>query len=398
MDVDQLKTLINVLKEEGQLDSLLGIRPPVCFDVTDPVYGADPTGVNDSTMAHDLAVAAAVSFHVPVYYPAGDYKISSPMNCKFAGLRVLGAGSLAVTINQVTPNVPIVELAGQSQEFKGFTLAYSAQQTSAEISANAMEFGDDVVGSCFMSKFSDIYIKQANVGLAINPAIETVAGLFSCLFENIHILGYSYRAINLIGGNGVGAGATGCVFNNTYIHNNYSGEDTTSSSWPVYFEVWSEVVFNQLNIEHAEVFSSDSCVFAHCGNVIINGLHLEHQELSGNPGFGLIGIGTGTGTIIINGLAVRFSTFTGTSHSAVLRVTGGSNQNVILNGLTMTAGDGGDFTPSLALVDFNSARGVTVQVSGIDRTQTELYTTNYINAGVGCSGTITSGSTVTSFP
>ena len=347
-------------------------------------YGADPTGVADSTTAIGLAVTAAAAADVPVYIPAGTYKITAVLNWKIAGLRVIGAGSSLAIIQQATANTPVIQVAGQGQRISGLTLRYATQQTSGQTSAIGMEFGDDTAGSCFESIFEDLCFELVNCALAMNPAIATVAGLFSCLFNNIHILGYSYRAISLVGGNGVGAGATGCVFNNTYIHNNFTGSDTTSSSWPVYFQVWSEIVFNELNIEHAEVFSSDACVFAQCGNVVINGLHLEHLEMSGNPGYGLVGIGTGTGSVIINGLSVRFGTFTGTSYSSVLRVTGGSNQNVILNGMTFPAGDGGDSTPSLALVDFNSATGVKVQVAGIDATSTQLYTVNTINAGSGC--------------
>jgi Pectate lyase superfamily protein len=48
-------------------------------DVTDPTYGADPTGTTDSTTAINSAVAALPSQGGVVYFPAGTYKISSPI-------------------------------------------------------------------------------------------------------------------------------------------------------------------------------------------------------------------------------------------------------------------------------------------------------------------------------
>jgi hypothetical protein len=361
------------------------------------MFQADHTGTNDSTTAINNAIAAASTTLQTVYFPAGTYKISSALNWKIAGLSVRGDGSASTVIKQVTANTPILQLAGQGQWISGLNLRYSSQEPSANTSSIAMEFGDDTVGSCFESVFQDIYIELCNTALAINPSIATVAGLFSCLFENIHVLGYSYRAINLIGGNGVGAGATGCVFNNTYLGNSFTGSDATASSWPVFLQVWSECVFNQLNIEHCSL-SADACVFSQCGNIVINGLHLEHLEVSGTPGYGLVGIGTGTGAVVINGMSVEFCTFSGSSYDGLFRVTGGSNQNVILNGLYAPAASNTDSTSAIPLIDFNSATGVDVQVSGISSTASQIYTENYANAGSGCSGVITDGSQITYFP
>ena len=232
----------------------------------------------------------------------------------------------------------------------------------------------------------------------ISPAVSSVAGLFSCYFGNIHILGYSISAINFYGSNGNGANCTGCHFSNTYIHNNYTGSDAGSTSWPLYLQGWDEVVFNQLNIEHAEVFDSDASVFSHCGNVVINSMHVEHLELSGNPGYGLVGVGSGTGMVQVNGLSARFMTLSGTDYNSVFRVTGGSGQSIICNGLNFPSADGGDDTPAIPLVDFNSATGVSAQITGINATAAQLYTENYANAGAGCTGQIEAGSQVTYFP
>jgi hypothetical protein len=360
--------------------------------------GADPSGTADSTTALGDAVTAAAAAGVPLYLPAGTYKITAALNWKIPGLHVITAGAAHTTIRQATDNTPILQLAGQGQRIGGLTLRYAAQQVAASTSAIAVEFGDDTAGSCFLSAFEDLRCYLANTGLAVNPAVTTAAGLFSCYFGNIEIFGYSVRAISLTGSNGGGANCTGCVFDNTYIHNNFTGSDAGSTSWPLFLQGWDEVVFNQLNIEHAQVFSSDACVFSQCGNVVINALHAEHLELSGTPGFGLVGVGTGTGTVQVNGLTVRFGTFTGASLNSVFRVTGGSGQNIICNGLNFPAGDGGDSTAAIAVADFNSAAGVSAQVTGINGTAAQLFTAYTANAGAGSQMAVTDGAQVTYSP
>jgi len=360
--------------------------------------GADPTGAADSDTAFADAVANFVSTGQPVIIPQGDYKITSTLNWMVPGLVVITAGAANTKITMATANTPILQVAGQHQYIGGLTLAYTSQQSSSDTSAIGVEFGDDTVGSCFLSTFEDLRVELSATGMVINPAVSTVAGLFSCHFGNIEIFGYSIQAVYWNGSNGGGADCTGCEIGNLYIHNNWTGSDAGSTSWPLFLQGWDEVVFNQLNIEHGEVFDSDACVFSHCGNVVINSMHCEHLELSGTPGFGLIGVGTGTGMVQVNGLSVRFMTFTGGSYNSVARVTGGSGQTFILNGLNFPAGDGGDSTGAIPIVDFNSATGVSAQITGLNGTAAQLWTETYANAGAGCSGTITDGSQVTYFP
>jgi hypothetical protein len=361
-------------------------------------YGADPTGTNDSTTAIGSAVAAASAAGAPVYIPAGTYKISAALNWKLAGLVVRTDGAANVKIIQETANTPGLQVAGQGQHIDGLTITCASQQSSSQTSSIGVEYGDNSVGSCFLSTFEDLRVELFATGMAINPAVSTVAGLFSCWFGNVEVMGFSIAAIYFYGSNGGGANCTGCVFDNVYIHNNYSGSDANSTSWPLELNGWDEAVFSQLNVEHAEVFDSDACLFTHCGNIIVNSMHLEHLELSGTPGNGLIAVGTGTGMVQVNGLSVRYMTFTGGSYNSVFRVTGGSGQSIVLNGLNFPSADGGDTVGTIALVDFNSATGVSAQLTGLNSTATQLWTETYANAGSGCSGQITDGSQVTYFP
>jgi hypothetical protein len=351
-------------------------------------YGADPTGSLDSTTAFGNVVSDAVSSGQPVIIPPGTFKITSQLNWKFNGLQIQGAGSQFTKIVQHTANTGVIAVAGQSQKIGGFSPCYTAQEPSANTGSIAVAFGDDTVGSCFLSEFTDILPSLAQTGYAINPSITTKAGLFSCHFDGTRVLGYSYSAINLIGNNGLGAAnCTGCVFDNTYIHNNFSGSDANSTWWPLYLQAWDEVVFNQLNIEHAQVFNSDAAAFVSVGNAVINGMHLEHLEISGTPGWGHVYASHAT-SVEINGLTIRFPTMTGVSYNSVVRLNGTEGPEVTINGLNEGA-DGGYATVH-PLADFNSSTGGVVTVNQVSNSQ---ITTTAINAGAGCRARIAAADT-----
>lgn len=370
--------------DHNNLADLVALNTAVNILNTAYAGGADPAGAADSTSAINAAVTAATSSHRPVIIPAGTYKISSALNWKIAGLQVAGEGSQFTKIVQNTANTPIIQLAGQGQNISGLTLNYPTQQPSANTSAIGVQFGDDTVGSCFLSQFTDLYVQQAATGFAINPAITSAAGLFSCTFTNIHVLGYSVNGVSFIGSNGLGANCTGCVFNNIYVHNNWTGTDTGSTSWPVQFQGWDDLVINQLNVEHANVFNSDAAMFAKVDNVVINSCHFEHLELSGNPGWGFIGVGSNDGCITVNGMSLRFNTMTGTSYNSVFRIPSGSGaqQTIILNGYNEPSTDGGRTTPSHPFIDFGSATNVSMEIRGIDSSG-PLTTADSVNAGAG---------------
>lgn len=365
------------------------------YSVMNTVYGggADPTGGTDSTAQIGSCIAAGHANGMPVLFPAGTFSVDEALNWKLPGLQVYGAGSSNTVILQSTSNTPILQLAGQGQTISGLRLAYPTLQGTANTSSIAIEFGDDSVGSCFMSKFSDLYVTQAQTGLAVSPSVSTAAGLFSCLFENTHVLGFSYSAINLVGNNGLGgADCTGCVFNNVYVHNNFSGTaDSNSAWWPVYFQAWDELVINQINVEHAEIFDSDAVAFSSVGNAVVNSMHLEHLEVSGNPGWGFVYVSHAS-TAVINGLSIRFPTMTGTSYNSVIRMNG-SGPSVILNGLNEPS-DGG-VNATHPLIDFTAATNASAVIDGIAASQT---TENTQGATATTSAQIIDGTQVTYAP
>ena len=186
--------------------------------------------------------------------PAGTYKLTSgdPLNWKVAGLRVITDGAGAVKIKQAASNVPIVQFAGQAQYIDPVTFEYVTTQGESDTGAIGITFGDDWQAMVLLGIYQGLRVYNSYTGVAMEPSIETVAGIVSCYVGSLEVFGWYESAINLNGGNGVGAGATGCVFDNVYVHNNFTDDDTaTSASWPVIFRNWSEVVYNELNVQQA---------------------------------------------------------------------------------------------------------------------------------------------------
>lgn len=352
------------------------------FNILSSFYGTvDPTGAVSSDLAIANWIEDCQTNENPGYAPPGTYKITSLMNWQIPGLHIDGAGSQFTKFRQATPNTGVVEVAGQGQHISGIDFGYSAQEAAANTASIGMALGDDTVGSSFMSKFTDLLFTQCQRGMAVNPALTSKAGLFSCKFDTIRVLGYSYSAIHLIGDNGTGgANATGCVFDNVYIHNNFSGSDANSTWWPLYLQSWDEVVFNQLNIEHAEVFNSDALAFVTVGNAVVNGLHLEHLELSGNPGFGFLYASHAT-SVEVNGMSIRYPTMTGTSYNSIVRLNGTEGPKVTIAGLNEPHDTGATYHATHPLVDFNSATNGHVRVRPISASQ---HTQAAMNAGSGC--------------
>jgi len=72
-------------------------------NVTNPVYGADPTGVNDSTVAIQAAITAAQAAGGGViFFPAGTYSISSTLSVTADNIQFLGVGRSSIIQTKAT--------------------------------------------------------------------------------------------------------------------------------------------------------------------------------------------------------------------------------------------------------------------------------------------------------
>jgi hypothetical protein len=343
--------------------------------------GADSTGVADSTAAINAAVAAAITDGRPVYIPGGTYKISSALNWKAAGLVVTGDGPKTTIISQVTDNTPVVMVAGQQQRISGLRLGYANQQINTSTSAICLQFGDDSVGNCFTSHFTDLQLYQGAYGMRINPALTASSGMFSCEFENIRVLGWSISAIALEAAAATGfSNCTGCVFSNIYLHNNNTGSPANSLLAPVFIHSWDEISFNQLNVEHSNVFNTDVIQLQQVGNALFNSLHLEALQLSGASGnSGYFSIGSNS-SVTVTGMSVRFSTLTGSSNNPVARFFGGTSKLTLTgyNEATDVTVGGAGVHP---WVNFSGNTNCAAAISGIAQSQVNGTS---LNVGSGC--------------
>lgn len=336
-------------------------QTPAVVNVKDPAYAAVGDGTADDTTPLSNAKADALSKGLPMYLPKGTYKIAGTLDLRADDLIVIGDGSRLSQLLQSTANVPVAKVAGQHQKIAGLGFRFPAQQSSAQTAAIGLSFGDDAVGSCFQSQFFDLRFVNCAIPLAMNPAISTVAGLFSCQFYGLDITSYSISAIDLTGGNDVGAYATGCVFNNTYINN--TTDATTCSSYAVRLRDWDEVVFNQLNIEHGTVNTTDVFALIRVNNLVVNDLHFEKITSSFN-GAALVYLSNSRA--VINSGTARFNTFSGSGSNPLFRMFGTSKlvvNNWVDNNNTRT-------TPARPAIDFGSATSSSALLNHVDLGQT----------------------------
>ena len=93
---------------EGALACYLPVNVPDTIGAINAavLYGADPTGVKDSTTAINNALNATLYTGAPVYLPTGTYKLAGTLNMT-NGQSLIGDGSQAVTINYTGSTIAI---------------------------------------------------------------------------------------------------------------------------------------------------------------------------------------------------------------------------------------------------------------------------------------------------
>ena len=190
-------------------------------------YGADPTGVTDSTTAiQGLITALGVAGGGAIYFPAGTYKITAALVLAHPNVRVIGAGRRITVISQATSNVPILQMAGSITYFLNvwdLTLTYATPQVAANTGAIALQFGDGTNSATwFHCDFSRLDISNAQTGLAFGGG-GTSLSLWGSNFEDILFATISSCLIYLI----AGAGSPISTFKQIKHINGGTGEGTT---------------------------------------------------------------------------------------------------------------------------------------------------------------------------
>lgn len=109
-------------------------------------YGADPTGVADSTAAFNLAIAT----QIPVYVPEGNYTVSKFNNIAFDGFTLFGEGTdkTIITTNNATDD--LFTVGNGVTLFKSFNLKDVTFKTSVTKTAGYVVAANKIFGTSLL--------------------------------------------------------------------------------------------------------------------------------------------------------------------------------------------------------------------------------------------------------
>jgi hypothetical protein len=167
-------------------------------------YGADPTGVNDSTSAFNQAISAAKAAGESVWIPQGTFLISSPLQVTAATIEGAGDWYSQIKTNEFIDNTSAV--AGPIN-LSGFAILGSTVGRHDDSSANAI---NGSLGSGWT--VNGLWIQDTNVGLWLQ------FGNSNCTVENSVIESTDADGVNFNGN------ATNCTVKNNFIRN--TGDDS----------------------------------------------------------------------------------------------------------------------------------------------------------------------------
>lgn len=119
--------------------SFIALIPPIYYNVLQ--YGADASGVNDSTTAIAAAItAAANAAGGTVFIPSGTFKVSTPLNLNTSGVRVLGTGLGSIIQPTSTfSGAQIFNITANNCGVQNLQIAYANTTYSSNPVANGIE-------------------------------------------------------------------------------------------------------------------------------------------------------------------------------------------------------------------------------------------------------------------
>lgn len=233
-----------------------------------------------NTTAINAAIAAAVAADKPLLNDLGAITIAINARINMAIDKFIARFN-GLTLDQQTANTGCVRLGGEAQDIDGLSVYCSTNPNSSQTNANGFEFTNS-----YMSRYTNLtalncargfYMPQSAPAVG-DPGSNTV---FSCVFDNIMINGWSISAIDFQTWVAGAARSTGNHWSNIYCHNNFFGSPAAGSACAVYFRAFDEQVFNQFNIEWCAP-TLDALYLQECTNFIFNSLHFEGITLTGN--------------------------------------------------------------------------------------------------------------------
>lgn len=318
-------------------------------------YGAKGDGSTDDTTALNNAKAQAVTLGVPLYIPAGTYKITSMLNWVQDGLVAFGAGVFKTLIKQYTNNTAIVRVGGQSQHISDLRFAYATAQTSSNTASNGIEFL-----LTFMSTFERLSVEACAVGLMLPTGLGT-NNCFSCSFSDIRVNGFAISALDF---QSTSSFSTGNVFENLYFQNNYSGSTVGCTGPMVRFSSCDEMTVHQMNIEWCNP-ANDAVTLYQCRNAVMSAVHFEQLNPTG-AGLGFFRLYDSC-KLVLNGLTFSHNTIGNSLGTFSAFRIGGNNNYVKCVGLSLNTNTVSVTGTTNTLVGFDTAQtGTVVDIQNAD--------------------------------
>jgi Pectate lyase superfamily protein len=176
------------------------------YNVKDPAYGAVGDGTTDDTTAIGLAITAATATGGIVFFPPGNYKISSALVLPSYTI-IQGAGDHASTITQTSTTldcftgVDITNISIRDIKLVG----------PASGSGHGVNFTRSANGALPLLNFENLNISNfGSDGIALSNPIVTTMRRVDCLFNG----GYGFNIYGVIGGaSGTSVSMTSCYAN-----------------------------------------------------------------------------------------------------------------------------------------------------------------------------------------
>ena len=228
-------------------------------------FGATGDGTTDDTTAIQAAIDSLGANGGEIFFPNGTYKLSNSLVATGRGIHLAGESSDSTVLQMASSAVPILQVGGVFNIVERLTLEHTPSLDYDEANGICL----NLVDSVYHSSFRDLRLTGGAYGMKLTTKNTSTATCFSNTFDNFYIFPYSNIGIDIAS---VASGSTGNVFNNIYINGTRSGSVGNTLAG-VALSAVNESVFNQLNIEHADLANA---ITIYGGETLLfNGLHFE---------------------------------------------------------------------------------------------------------------------------
>jgi hypothetical protein len=263
------------------------LRAVAGVNVCDATYGAVGDGVADDTAAIQAAINAAASTKAPtglsnhclgmtVWFPWGDYLVTSPLTIPHAGVRLTGAGASLVGGSRIITTASGVF----ANSFTYMGGGIEVDHLTFDVTGGHIFTGMNLDGG---GSFHDLFLIQRSPGYSVWDHDGSAFGggdVYGVIFRDMNVFLYgatrSVPAWNFY--NLTGESVSGNVWQNIYT-NNVDGDSTQY--------VWSVSSVSTSTSQQSHLVWRD-CQFSTCcgGSVYLSGVCASLLDNCNNDNFG----------------------------------------------------------------------------------------------------------------